>query len=209
MRKLIAGAAFGAAMLASASASAAPNLLVNGSFEQIALSAGSWGTYNSLPGWTSTAGIELRNNIAGTAYDGSQYVELDTGGNSSIMQTVSTAAGQHYLLSFYYSPRAGVSSASNTIDVFWNGVKLDSVTGSGVGQSNHVWGARTYDVTGIAGSSILSFAAAGNSDSVGGSLDNASLTAAVPEPETYAMLMAGLGIMGAVARKRKQAQSAA
>jgi PEP-CTERM motif len=29
-------------------------------------------------------------------------------------------------------------------------------------------------------------------------------TAPVPEPETYAMLMAGLGVMGAVARRRKQ-----
>lgn len=31
-------------------------------------------------------------------------------------------------------------------------------------------------------------------------------TAAVPEPETYAMLLAGLGLMGAVARRRKAAQ---
>ena len=30
-------------------------------------------------------------------------------------------------------------------------------------------------------------------------------TAPVPEPETYAMLLAGLGIIGAVARRRKQA----
>ncbi|CAM8671043.1 PEP-CTERM protein-sorting domain [Comamonadaceae bacterium] len=30
------------------------------------------------------------------------------------------------------------------------------------------------------------------------------LTAPVPEPETYAMLLAGLGLMGAVARRRKQ-----
>ena len=27
----------------------------------------------------------------------------------------------------------------------------------------------------------------------------------VPEPETYAMLLAGLGVMGAIARRRKQA----
>jgi len=30
-----------------------------------------------------------------------------------------------------------------------------------------------------------------------------NVTAAVPEPETYAMLLAGLGIMGAVARRRR------
>lgn len=29
------------------------------------------------------------------------------------------------------------------------------------------------------------------------------VTSPVPEPETYAMLMAGLGVMGAVARRRK------
>lgn len=34
------------------------------------------------------------------------------------------------------------------------------------------------------------------------SLDN---VVAVPEPETYALLLAGLGLMGAVARRRKQA----
>lgn len=33
------------------------------------------------------------------------------------------------------------------------------------------------------------------------------LTAPVPEPETYAMLLAGLGVMGAVARRRKAKQA--
>jgi hypothetical protein len=34
--------------------------------------------------------------------------------------------------------------------------------------------------------------------------DNHAVLAAVPEPETYARLLAGFGVMGAVARRRKQ-----
>lgn len=35
-------------------------------------------------------------------------------------------------------------------------------------------------------------------------VDNIRFAAPVPEPETYAMLVAGLGLLGAVARRRKQ-----
>lgn len=37
--------------------------------------------------------------------------------------------------------------------------------------------------------------------------DTFTITAAVPEPETYAMLLAGLGLMGFAARRRKQKQA--
>jgi len=30
------------------------------------------------------------------------------------------------------------------------------------------------------------------------------ITAAVPEPETYAMLLAGLGLIGTIARRRRR-----
>jgi len=42
-----------------------------------------------------------------------------------------------------------------------------------------------------------------------GSLDYLSATAPIPEPETYAMLFAGLGLLGYVARRRKLKQVAA
>jgi hypothetical protein len=40
----------------------------------------------------------------------------------------------------------------------------------------------------------------------GAVLDNVTLTAAVPEPETYAMLLGGLGLMGFMERRRKAAK---
>jgi hypothetical protein len=36
---------------------------------------------------------------------------------------------------------------------------------------------------------------------------NITATASVPEPETYAMLLAGLGVLGAVARRQRRSQA--
>jgi hypothetical protein len=44
---------------------------------------------------------------------------------------------------------------------------------------------------------------AGNNFGAATGLSEVGITAAVPEPETYAMLMAGLGLMGLVSRRRK------
>ena len=40
-------------------------------------------------------------------------------------------------------------------------------------------------------------------------LDNVSIAQAVPEPETYALMLAGLGLVGFVARRRKHQQASA
>jgi hypothetical protein len=42
---------------------------------------------------------------------------------------------------------------------------------------------------------------------ISGTLTVGSITA-VPEPETYAMLLAGLGLLGFAARRRKQKEAA-
>lgn len=181
---------------------ASTNLLLNGSFEDNVIGAGNYATFGSLIGWTGGAyGIELRNNVVGTAQSGVNFVELDSTENSSMFQTIHTVAGQLYNLSFYFAPRVDVATDSNAIDVFWGSNHLTGISGDGFASTT--WQKFTFSVLGTGGDVNLTFAAGGKSDSYGGSLDNVSVTA-VPEPETYAMLLAGLGMMGAMVRRRKQ-----
>lgn len=186
------------------------NLLTNGGFESTAVANGSWINTGSIAGWSRTAGpgagFEVRNNVAGAAQEGSNYLELDTNGNTTISQALSNlTAGTTYDLSFWYSPREGVVAASNGIDVFWNGLLLDSVTGLGA-RSGNVWSQYQYRVTAKAGTNVLSFAAAGSSDGYGGSLDNARLS--VPEPGSLALTLAALaGIAFLPRRLRRNAEA--
>lgn len=185
-------------------ASAATELVINGSFEDKVISNGSWTTASSLTGWTGLPTIELRNNVAGAAFAGSNYVELDTAGNSSMFQNIATQSGARYTLSFAYSARPNTSD-TNDIGVYWNDTLVTTKGGSNA-TGSHQWQVFNFDVVGGANAtSQLKFAALGRSDSLGGSLDAVSVTSAVPEPETYAMLLAGFGLMGLFARRRKAA----
>lgn len=205
MHKMILALVLAAPLVASAGVT---ELIVNGGFEANLQNAGTFGIYKNLTGFTGGAlGIELRNNIAGAAFEGKNYVELDTTGNSSLSQSFATIANQNYTLSFAYSPRAGISAASNGIEVLFNNNSLGIFTGNGAGQSGNVFSTKTLNLLGIGGTSTLLFRAIGTSDSLGGSLDAISVTTTspVPEPETYAMMLAGLGLLGFIARRRKKA----
>jgi hypothetical protein len=190
-----------AALLATGAAHASTELLTNGSFETDLQGNGKLGNYTNLTGWTGGAyGIELRNNVVGVAPDGVNFVELDTYANSSMSQSVATVLGQNYTLSFQFQDRPGVATSSQGLEVYWNGGLVGSVNNSLGGG----WQSVSYTLAGTGTTAALSFKAIGTEDSLGTSLDNVSLTTAVPEPETYAMLLAGLGLVGFAARRRKQ-----
>ncbi len=195
-----------AALLIAAGGAQASALVTNGSFENPGVS--SWGNQSSILGWTGGAyGIEIQPNgtVSGvSAFDGNQYVELDTTANSSMWQDLSTTASNTYTLSFAYMPRpdnAG-GSLSNQIEVFWGGSKLGTFTGkSKLGPWLEV---EFANLSAFAGPSTrLEFRAAGISDSYGGFIDGVVVTA-VPEPESYALLLAGLGLIGVVARRHSK-----
>ena len=187
------------ALLASAAAFAGPvpagNLLANGSFESTIVANGSWVNVASMPGWTWLAGpgtgFEIRNNVAGAAQQGRNYIELDTNGNTTIGQYLDNlSGGARYDLSFWYSPREFQPASTNGVQVFWNGLLLGA-TLTGLGGSGTDWAQHQYRVTAQAGRNLLSFASVGTSDGLGGNLDNVSLYR-IPEPGTLALTLAAL-----------------
>jgi len=162
---------------------ASHNIVVNGSFEDPVITSGTWDIFPSILGWTSSNGIEVRNNQTGTASDGSNFVELDSTSNSNMIQTLSTVTGKAYSLSFDYSPRIDQSTYTNPIEVYWNGVLLDYITAGGVGNLDNVWTTHTYPVTATGSSTNLEFKAVGTSDSLGGNLDNV-IVELIPETDS-------------------------
>ena len=193
-----------AAALALTAMGAHAELVTNGSFEANVQAAGTFGIYNNLTGWTGNTNIELRNNRAGAAQDGVNFVELDTTSNMSMKQTI-TGNGL-YTLSFWYSAREGRPAGDNGLGFSFGDLLGNVLMGTAGAASGNVWQQYTGLVN-LSGASDLIFTAMGTSNSYGASIDNVSVTAAVPEPETYAMLLAGLGLMGTIIRRRKANQA--
>ncbi|MDT7838856.1 PEP-CTERM sorting domain-containing protein [Aquabacterium sp. OR-4] len=201
------------ALLSCAQAGAAgpANLVSNGSFEDAPASPGHWVIVEAIPGWQGdpevvgglAGGIEIQNqgfeNIR--AQDGVNLVELDTYRNSWMTQTIQATGWVR--LSFWYAARAGWGAGTQDLGFglgTLSGSVLQGVAGGTSVQWQHYVGLADL---GSSGSAVLRFAAQGQSDMAGGLLDNVSVTA-VPEPQAAALWLAGLGLLGALRRRRRR-----
>ena len=222
---VIARVAAAAALVAAvAMPASAASLVVNGSFEtgipgntaglnngalfgNLNNSGPSWDRWTSINGWTTTSGsgIEIQSNRTldtVDAQDGTHYVELDSNSNSSMAQTLSLGVGK-YLLSFWYSPRTsdpatnGIEYAIGTIA----GGKVKNGVPVGANVGTWVQIKTLFDVV-KAGDYKLQFAAVGTNDTYGGLIDNVSV-APVPIPAAGFGLMAALGGLATMRRRRK------
>jgi PEP-CTERM motif len=182
------------------------NLLDNGSFEDNLQAPGTWQIYNSLTGWTGLPNVELRNGVEGTAQDGFNFVELDTTANSGIRQTFNIGAAGTYTLSFWFQGRPD-RVATGDLDTYGLSFFISQVNsvstvlaGSVLHLPNTTWTPYTASFTVLnPGMYSLRMFAIGTSDSFGTSVDN---VAVVPEPGTVALMLAGLGVVGFLARRR-------
>jgi len=201
-----------AALVAGATQASAANLVVNGGFEAQTVQSGvGFDTFNSvsqgLTGWTiGLRNVDLVSSSFWTPAGGHNSLDLNGTGKSSISQILSTVVGQVYTLSFDLAGNPFGGSAVKSLSVNFGPAGLYDFNITGHSGGNMGWTHYTTQFAAVSTYTTLSFASLvpGNA---GPALDNISVSA-VPEPETYAMLLAGLGLMGTMARRRKQTKSA-
>ncbi len=183
---------------------AGPELVTNGSFEANALSTGTYQIFGgtSVSGWIANDEIEIRNAVAGSAHDGNNYVELDANHNSSMVQTLATVADGAYTLSFWYSNRTGTPVASNGLSFDFGAGPMAAPTLAMNDTGGNVWNYFSTDFVAASNATRLTFAALGTGDTLGSSLDKISVTTAVPEPKSWALLLTGLAAVGWIGRRR-------
>ncbi|MFA9217980.1 MAG: PEP-CTERM sorting domain-containing protein [Sphingomonadaceae bacterium] len=173
-------------LASSVSAHAATELVVNGDFET-----------GNFSGWTKSGNISLSDVIANSVTSNHTFVWRSgaTGSAAFISQNLTTTVGYKYTLSFDVFNSA---TSASTFEADFAGTKVYEFSN----QAQNWTHVTLTDLVATGNSTELKFGA--RNDPSFTRLDNVSVTvSAVPEPETYAMLLAGIGLMGAVARRRK------
>ena len=181
------------------------NLIINGGFEDPVVVDSSLHyehrNGSELTGWTlysTYRGTVQFNSLYDLVSEGNQAVQIEVGGDW-ISQTFATVVGQSYLLSYDLSAYNGFDNIG-VLNVSV-GTAFETLTGTAGGYSH-----QTLSFAADSLATTLKFENAyPTSDWYNyPHLDNVSVTAAVPEPETYALMLTGLGIMGWVVRRKKR-----
>ncbi|KAB7644908.1 DUF642 domain-containing protein [Polymorphobacter fuscus] len=214
MRTLI---ALGAVLLASTSAQAAVNLVVNGSFENGVSPAGS--TFlasedvTSITGWrVLSEGVNYVDSSVWAASTGDRSVELGTNlGAGGVWQRVSGfTVGSRYRLTFDVSanpfdpaarpkPSRVLTSVTGGLAEIYSYTLTDANTSSSM-----LYDTISYDF--IAGNNFQniqfrSLLSAG--ENYGAVIDNVSISV-VPEASTWAMMIVGFSLVGFASRRRNR-----
>lgn len=207
MQKLKAGIAIAALALLTPMAQAAG--ISNGGFESSSYS-GPFTTVNaggSLGAWNVVSGSVDLINTYWTNSEGHYSLDLNGTQAGSIQQSFATVVGQTYTVSFDVAGNANGGGNTKILSMgagsYVGALFIDT---TGKSNTNMGWTTKSFDFVANSSTSILSFSGFAGNGAYGVALDNVKVTAAVPEPETYGMLLAGLGLVGLVARRKKQAK---
>lgn len=158
-------------------------------------------TQSFSTGAVSSATLSFKMFVNDNSADGNTYLSNSLNVQSAIDANLPINYARVDLLKSGAAPDA---TGSDVVTTFY----LGGATGRKFQSQSNIYGSYTYDLTSVlatGGDYTLRFATASNVGSMVMGVDNVSLqVAAVPEPESYAMLLAGLGMIGAVARRRNR-----
>jgi len=205
-----------AALAFAAPAIAGPVSIINGNFEGDEVES------ETITGWTIAIGqddrVELANGqgyfdccggVGSAPALANQFVAFGAGeaGNDGIVsQSFATDSALHYQVSFDVGAFAGDQTVTGSVvDTVTNAVLGSLVfTKSGSTDFDAMFGTVTFGFQGTGNAVSLRFTAAGSdTGSRDALLDNVSV-ASVPEPTSWAMLVAGFGLAGGAMRSRRK-----
>jgi hypothetical protein len=181
-----------AALLLSAGAASAANLVTNGSFET--------GDFTGWEQFGDTGFTFVTSEVSsGGPTDGDFHAAFgptDPNGGG-ILQTIATVAGASYTLTF---DLANIGNPPNAWGLVWDGDFIDIV----FDLEPFDYQSLSYSLVASSGSTELAFAFYNEPSYF--LLDNISLTAdsgAIPEPASWALMIAGFGLVGSTLRRRR------
>jgi predicted ribosomally synthesized peptide with SipW-like signal peptide len=132
----------------------------------------------------TTANLEFHRGVLGNAYEGNQYVELDTdwyGPSNSgtgepasvkIYQDIVTVPGKNYEIHYAFAPRPNTAASENNLEFRFGGAVVDT-TGPTTGPSGPiVWTPKVFTVTATTTTTRIEFTDLGTANSEGTFLDD-------------------------------------
>ena len=194
------------------------NLLTNGSFETGSFTDQGDDTdtftagATNMTGWTTVGNyvswIGPANPFSIQAQSGSYFLDL-TGYQAGapfggVSQTVGTAIGGLYTLTFYFGSDTALYGGPESIKVTAGSAsQVFSLTAP---TNVSTWTQETFSFTATAATTTITLLGTDGYSDIG--LDNVDLegsaVAAVPEPGSYALMLAGLGVIATLARRRQR-----
>ena len=200
--------------LGTASAASSAALLLNGDFETNGVGTGAVGYGEGSTGITGWQVVGTDVQLTGSGHlglfgNGGQWVDL-TGTNEGYYKGLtsnafSTVVGQQYSLTFDLGSIATTESGPASVSVSVNGGLLGQRTNAPALNGSFAVNWAGQSVTFVADSALTRITITGsdlaqsNAKVIG--LDNVAV-AAVPEPHEWAMMLAGLGLVGWAARRK-------
>jgi choice-of-anchor C domain-containing protein len=205
---VVGGAAL--ALVPASVASAAPELVANGGFEDPVVGSSPFiANTTTLTDWTVAAGDI---DVIGTYwqhYAGSQSIDLQGCSAGTIRQAITTTPGAQYLLSFAVAGNPdvqGIKSSTVLVGTTVGGSDLvnsaESFDTTGKSLANMGWELRTKSFTAATTTSYIQFNDTSASTCFGIALDGVSVVETVPVPQfdrTALLAVGALGVVGVAA----------